>query len=285
MAGSGNHVRAWGIAAHGAFHARGFHPTSVCGTFGAAVAAGRLLGLDAERIATAMGIAGSFAFPGSSSAWADGSPDEAACTRDAAAQAGVQGRAAQRGGGPKGPASVLEGRYGLYAVASRQAGGHRGAARRPRRAVGDGRGIAFKAYPACHFMHLAGRRQLVRRAAASADGAEISAVTVRVPRERGAGGARTRGRQARAPHAVRRALQPSVWRGRAPGARWSGRRRLRAEAIRDPDVLALAGRVGYTTWADGTEPSPFGGEAVLTLADGRRLEASVPFPAGSRRTR
>ena len=39
--------------------ARGFHPTGTCGTFGAAATAGRLLGLDAETLASVFGLAGS----------------------------------------------------------------------------------------------------------------------------------------------------------------------------------------------------------------------------------
>src|SRR3546814_16159006 len=35
---------------------RGYHPTSTCGAFGAAAAAGRVLGLDAGQIANAFGI-------------------------------------------------------------------------------------------------------------------------------------------------------------------------------------------------------------------------------------
>lgn len=42
-----------------AHYARGFHPTATAGTFGAAAAAGRLLGLDAQGIASAFGVAGS----------------------------------------------------------------------------------------------------------------------------------------------------------------------------------------------------------------------------------
>jgi 2-methylcitrate dehydratase PrpD len=38
-------------------YARGFHSTATLGTIGAAVACGRLLGFDADRMATAMGIA------------------------------------------------------------------------------------------------------------------------------------------------------------------------------------------------------------------------------------
>jgi len=38
-------------------YARGFHPTATCGVFGAAAAAGRVFGLDADGIASALGIA------------------------------------------------------------------------------------------------------------------------------------------------------------------------------------------------------------------------------------
>jgi 2-methylcitrate dehydratase PrpD len=41
-----------------ALHARGFHPTAVCGVFGGSAAAGRLLGLTPEQQANAFGLAG-----------------------------------------------------------------------------------------------------------------------------------------------------------------------------------------------------------------------------------
>jgi 2-methylcitrate dehydratase PrpD len=40
-------------------YARGFHPTATCGTFGAAVAAAKLLGLNEDQLVSALGIAGS----------------------------------------------------------------------------------------------------------------------------------------------------------------------------------------------------------------------------------
>jgi 2-methylcitrate dehydratase PrpD len=42
-----------------AHYARGFHPTATAGTFGAAAAAGKLLGVDAAGLACAFGVAGS----------------------------------------------------------------------------------------------------------------------------------------------------------------------------------------------------------------------------------
>src|SRR5262249_38546133 len=50
-----------GMAAGGRFHARGFHPTGVCGVFGATATVARLRGLDAATTVNALGIAGSMA--------------------------------------------------------------------------------------------------------------------------------------------------------------------------------------------------------------------------------
>jgi len=50
-----------GMAAPGEFHARGWHATAVCGTFAAALAAGKCLGLSRAQLTAALGIAGSLA--------------------------------------------------------------------------------------------------------------------------------------------------------------------------------------------------------------------------------
>ena len=48
-----------GLVAPGTFHARGFHPTAICSTFGAAAAAGRLYGLSLAQWVDAFGLCGS----------------------------------------------------------------------------------------------------------------------------------------------------------------------------------------------------------------------------------
>ena len=48
-----------GLVAPGKFHARGFHPTAICSTFGAAAAAGRLYGLTLAQWVDAFGLCGS----------------------------------------------------------------------------------------------------------------------------------------------------------------------------------------------------------------------------------
>jgi 2-methylcitrate dehydratase PrpD len=48
-----------GLVAPGKFHARGFHPTAICSTFGAAAAAGKLYGLTPDQWVDAFGLCGS----------------------------------------------------------------------------------------------------------------------------------------------------------------------------------------------------------------------------------
>jgi 2-methylcitrate dehydratase PrpD len=48
-----------GLVAPGKFHARGFHPTAICSTFGAAAAAGKLYGLSLNQWLDAFGLCGS----------------------------------------------------------------------------------------------------------------------------------------------------------------------------------------------------------------------------------
>jgi 2-methylcitrate dehydratase PrpD len=104
---AGRLARALDPAAH---YRRGFHPTGTCGAFGAAAAAGALLGLDAGTLTSALGIAGSQA-AGLLEFLADGSWTKrfhagwAAC-------AGLHA-AALAGAGLSAPATVVEGRFGF----------------------------------------------------------------------------------------------------------------------------------------------------------------------------
>lgn len=100
-----------GRAVYPSHRERGFHPTGTCGTFGAAAAAGRLLGLDAAQMASAFGIAGSQA-AGLYECHHDGT----------STMIFHAGRAAQNGveavlltqAGFTGPATVLEGSKGFF---------------------------------------------------------------------------------------------------------------------------------------------------------------------------
>ena len=100
-----------GAAAPHAFIGRGWHGTSVCGTFASAAVACKLLDLDRQQILDALGIAGSLAsgiMQGLvEGAWVKRVQPGMAC------QSGILAALLARDG-LSGPASVLEGPAGLY---------------------------------------------------------------------------------------------------------------------------------------------------------------------------
>lgn len=93
-----------------AHYDRGFHPTATAGVFGAAAAAGLVLGLDADRLTQAFGIAGSMA-AGLMEFLADGSWTKRFHPGWAAHSGIVAARLAEAG--YTGPGTVFEGRHGF----------------------------------------------------------------------------------------------------------------------------------------------------------------------------
>lgn len=89
---------------------RGFHPTSCCGVFGAALSAAKLQGCSAEETRNAVGIAGSFA-AGNLEYLAQGTLSKR-IQPGVAAQAGVTA-AALAARGYTGPATILDGENGF----------------------------------------------------------------------------------------------------------------------------------------------------------------------------
>ena len=93
------------------FFEKGFHATSICGTIGAAAAAAYLYGLDAERIADAMGIAVSMGAGVIEANRTGGTVKRIHCGW--AAHGGITAAAFAREG-VTGPPTVLEGRFGFF---------------------------------------------------------------------------------------------------------------------------------------------------------------------------
>src|SRR5687767_2285892 len=156
-----------------AHYDRGFHPTATCGAFGAAAAAGRLLGLDAGGFVNAFGIvlsmsAGSMQFL-VNGAWTKRSHvgHAAMCGLIAATQARE---------GYVGAAEAIEGKWGFlhaYAPAADAA--------RVTDALGsrwETLKIAVKPYPSCRYSHAAidGIVALAREHGIRADDVEEVAV-------------------------------------------------------------------------------------------------------------
>ncbi len=101
-----------GVAAGNSLERRGFHAPGLTGTFGAAVAAGRLLGLNEKAMVNALGIAGSYS---------GGLIEFSRCQEGAMIKRLHLGKAGEGGvtaallasRGFAGPESVLEGKFGF----------------------------------------------------------------------------------------------------------------------------------------------------------------------------
>jgi 2-methylcitrate dehydratase PrpD len=97
-----------------AHHQKGFHATATTGVFGAAVAAGKLLCLDVDRMVDAVGIAGSYASGLFESGTYPGTETWKTHT-GIAAQNGVSSALLARFG-LRGPPTILEGKQGFFAA-------------------------------------------------------------------------------------------------------------------------------------------------------------------------
>ena len=264
-----------GMATPGAFHERGFHPTAICGIFGATAAAARLGGLGPAHAASAFGIAGSMA-SGLFAYLDDGTATKPIHPAWAAHGALLAARLGELGA--EGPPGVLEGRFGVFHafVGTRidlepQLADLGERWETPR--------IAFKSYPACHFVH--GSLGATASIRDEVDRDEIEDVVVMVP-EAG----------------VSLVLEPADAKV-APRSDYEGKFSLQystaamlvhgrvglttytAEALADPEVLGLARKVRYETKEYASYPAAFPGGTRIRLRDGRTLEADMPYQLGA----
>jgi 2-methylcitrate dehydratase PrpD len=106
-----------GVAAGNSLEQRGFHAPPLTGTFGAAVAVGRLLRLDETRMVSALGIAGSYSGGLMEFSRSQGGAMIKRLHLGKAAEGGATAALLARGGF-SGPESVLEGKFGFCQVFS-----------------------------------------------------------------------------------------------------------------------------------------------------------------------
>ncbi len=261
-----------GMVASGRFHERGFHPTAICGIFGGTTAVARLSGAAVTATTSALGIGGSFA-GGLFAYLDDGTATKPMHPAWAAHGAHLATRLAVLGA--EGPAGVFENRFGLYDAfvgervdldAQLADLGERWETLR----------IAYKPYPACHYIH--GSLGATATLADAVDPAEVAEIVVTVPE--GAGIALVLEPAAakqtpRSEYEARFSLQYSTAAMLVHGH--VGVRSFADEAISDPRVLELAAKVRYETR---DYPTAFGGGVRIRLRDGRTLEADCPFQRG-----
>ncbi|MEZ4670917.1 MAG: MmgE/PrpD family protein [Anaerolineae bacterium] len=130
----------------------GFHPTSSCGVFGAAVAAGVILGLDRAAFVNALGIAGTQSF-GLGEWRADGSWIKRFHPGRAAQSGVLAARLANEGF--TGPATILEGQNGYLQAFSFEKTWDESLIVRDLGKKYTAELTAFKPYPGCRFAHTA----------------------------------------------------------------------------------------------------------------------------------
>jgi len=267
-----------GMAAPGLFHERGFHPTSVCGVFGATLAAGMLWGITESQLVGALGIAGSMA-SGIFEYLADGSQTKPLHAGWAAHAAITAAQLAKRGA--RGPSTVLEGRFGLYAAylglgseeLERQLSDLGERWETPK--------IAYKAYPACHYIHgcLGALREILDSKPVSAE--DVQEISITVPND-----------------AVRLVLEPIAAK-KAPRTEYEAKFSLpyslgamlvngrvgldsyRRSAIDDARALRLAALVTYEVVDYATCPGAFPGGIKLVTRDGTVLTNRHEYQKGA----
>jgi 2-methylcitrate dehydratase PrpD len=267
-----------GLVVPGALHARHFHPTAIAGSFAAAAAAAKLQGLTEIQLVHAFGICGSQA-GGIIEYLTDGSWTKR-LHPGWAGHAGVIAALLARAGFT-GPQTVLEGAHGLYQAF---AGGH-DPARLDRQLDSLGHEweitrLTFKPYPcgsiAQPYMDCAARLQEQHQIRP----ASISAIRCRT-----------------AAGPVPRLWEPLAAKQTPPNgyaAKFSlpyllavilvnGRAGLAAftdEAVRDVDVLRVAGLVTYELDPAIDYPRQFVGDVEIALTDGRVVRERRDYPRG-----
>jgi len=266
-----------GMAAGGRFHARGLHPTGVCGVFGATVAAARARGLDAESTTNALGIAGSFA-GGLLEFLADGSKTKPLHAGWAAQSGVAAARLAEHGA--TGPATVLDGRRGFLATYL-----HGEEVDVAAQTVDLGErwetlAIAFKPYPACHYVH-APLDALARLVAEHGFGAGDVASVVAISDATGIGlvlDPLADKLVPRTPYDAKFSLPYCLGHLLVHGH--VDVTSFTRDAIRDAAVLDVASRVTYERKDYAAAPDAFPGGVRVTLHDGRVLEAELRHQRG-----
>ena len=269
-----------GVVAPGEMHKVGYHATGVVGGMSATFVASRVLGLNLEQTRNAVGIAGSQA-AGIMECWADGTWSKFLHPGLAAHNGIIAANLAQCAF--TGPATVFEGRFGLYRSHVQDKDVHFDFARMTGR-LGDkweSRDISFKPYPTAHFIHsfLDAVLYLVKHAGLKP--ADVKSIMCPI-----------------APHMIPIVCEP-VHEKIKPATDWHGRislqysvaeaiyhgrltgRSYALESLNNAAILDLASKVGFRVDTDAPGRDQFKGWVIVETNDGRRLERVEMYNRGS----
>jgi 2-methylcitrate dehydratase PrpD len=265
-----------GLVAPGKFHARGFHPTAICSTFGAAAAAGKLYGLNLDQWVDAFGLCGSQS-SGIIEYLADGTWTKRVHPGWSAHGGLIATMLAKEGF--RGPAKVFEGTHGFFNVFGGKSD------YRFERILELGKEweiprLTFKSYPCGSISHPYMDCALKIKQKHSPAPERITEVVCRT-----------------AEGPVPRLWEPLVDKQKpisSYGAKFSlpysiavmlirgraGLEEFSEAAIRDPELLALAAKVRYELDPTIDYPRHFSGHVKVTMNDGSVLEENQAHPRG-----
>jgi 2-methylcitrate dehydratase PrpD len=265
-----------GAAAQGGFHHAGFHATGIVSHFGAALAAGKLLGLSEHQLVAVQGIAASTA------SGVQVFLEEGAWSKRLhpgwGALAGITAAHLARSGFVA-PTRPYEGRFGLF-----ESHLHEGSADHDQIAKGLGEEwrfleTAIKPYPVCHFIH--GCLEAALELHGTFSMSDLDTVTVSLPAETlpiVAEPAEAKQRAATeyeakfsAQFVVAKALQLGRF----------GLAELTPAALADPATQALAKKVLCRADPQAQFPRYYSGSVGIVLKDGRELHRHVPINKGA----
>jgi 2-methylcitrate dehydratase PrpD len=265
-----------GLVGPGKFHARGFHPTALCSTFGAAAVAGKLYGLEPAQWSDAFGVCGSQS-SGIIEYLADGTWTKR-LHPGWSAHGGIIATLLAREGF-RGPATVFEGTHGFF----RSFGGAHDYRFEKLFELGKEWEIprlTFKSYPCGSISHPYMDCALKLRQKYSVPPGRIVEIVCRTaegpvhrlwePLADKQQPSSSYGAKFSLPYSIAVVLV----RGRA------GLEEFTDEAIQDPQVLQLAKKVRYELDPTIDYPRHFSGHVKIELDDGTILEENQPHPRG-----
>ncbi|CND51320.1 MmgE/PrpD family protein [Mycobacterium tuberculosis] len=275
VAGYETACRVAAAAPHG-FHARGLHATMVAGVFSSALVAARLLGLDAERAAGALGIAGSqagglLAFLGTGASTKQLHPGFASQSGIIAARLAAAGAS--------GPETVFDGPHGVFDALSAHAAdpasivaglGERWETTR----------IGIKPYAACQLSHATIGAVLDVMAREGFRPDEVASIYARVHPDSApvvCDTSRDLTRPA-SPYAAKFSLPWTIAALITDGGLTL--ETFAARSIARPEVTRLAARVRWETAGGPGVAADAPGHVTITLTDGREVTGSVPRSEG-----
>lgn len=265
-----------GLVAPGKFHARGFHPTAICSTFGAAAAAGKLYGLKDDQWVDAFGLCGSQS-SGIIEYLADGTWTKRMHPGWSAHGGIIACLLAQEGF--RGPAQVFEGTHGFF----HGFGGKNEYRYEKLLELGQFWEIpklAFKSYPCGSISHPymdCALKIKQKHAPAPEKIREVVCRTAEGPVHRlwePLTDKQTPVSSYGAKFSLPYSLAVMLIRGRA------GLDEFTDAAITDPEVLKLAAKTRYVLDPTIDYPRHFSGHVKVILDDGSVLEENQPHPRG-----